>query len=549
MRDYFGIALQYIDDVLTGNRPANIYEKLACKRQLDDLQRENFEYRFDVEKAARICRFIERLPHIKGRWGGKLIVLQPWQIFILTTVFGWLDERGMRRFKTAYLEIPRKNAKSTITSGVGLYLAFADDEPGAEVYSAATTREQARIVWKDAKRMAEKTPGLRARFGVQISSNAIYSAQNDSTFLSLSRDTGGNLDGLNVHGGLIDELHGHKTRDVFDVIETGTGSRDQPLIWAITTAGSNRAGICYEQRGYAIKILGGQNQDESYFGIIYTIDEGDDFEDETVWAKANPNLDVSVSREDLRRKVRKAVATASAKNNVLTKHFNVWVNAEVAWMNMSHWNKCANHDLTLDDFAGRDCYIALDLASKVDIACKAYIFPGEEKWAIFVVSYLPEEAIENSGNSQYEGWESLGLIKVTDGAMTDYKLIEDELREDAEKFNVKEVAYDPWQANYLSSNLMNEGLTMIEVRPTVKHMSSAMKELEGRIAAQKIEHAGCPVIEWMMSNVVCVTDVRDNIYPRKEKPENKIDGPVAVIMAMGRALVPDDESSCVSYEL
>lgn len=541
MRNYFEIALEYAWAVISGDIPACLYTRQACQRQLDDLNRDGFKYRFNVEKSHRICLFIEKMKHTKGKWAGKKIELEPWQIFILTTVFGWVDENGNRRFKTVYEEVPRKNAKSTKLSGIGLYLTFADGEAGAEVYSAATTRDQAKIVWQDAKRMAQKSGGFRKRFNVKIASNAIFSEESASAFKALSRDSGGNLDGLNVHGGLIDELHGHKTRDVFDVIETATGAREQPLIWQITTAGNNRAGICYEQRSYAIKILSGAVEDDSYFAIIFTIDEGDDWTDPAVWQKANPNWNVSVNPEDIERKARKAAIMPSAQNNFLTKHLNVWVNADVSWMNMAAWDQVGSSSLRIEDFYGCPCYIALDLASKIDIASKAYVFELEDKIVLFVKNYLPEEAIESSRNSQYAGWAKEEKLTVTSGAMIDFKRIEDELVKDSEQFNVIEVSFDPWQANYLGSNLLTKGLNVVFVAFTTKHMSDAMKEVEGRVINKTLIHNACPVMSWMMSNVVCHTDVRDNIFPRKEKPENKIDGPVAAIMAIARWLVARPE--------
>lgn len=537
MKDYFGIAYEYARAVVAGEILACKYVRLACQRQLDDLDREGFKYFFDVGRASHICAFIEMLPHIKGRWSGKPIVLEPWQIFILTTVFGWVDKDGYRRFKTAYDEIPRKNAKSTLSSGVALYLLVADSEAGAEVYSAATTRDQARIVWHDAKRMVDKCPGIRRRFGVQTSANSVFCERTASALKALSRDQGGNLDGLNVHGGIIDELHAHKTREVFDVIETGTGARTQPLLWLITTAGFNRAGICYEQRAYVIKILTGVVEDDEYFGIIYTIDDDDDWTDPACWQKANPNWGISVSPEDIERKARKAMTMSAAQNNFLTKHLNRWVNADTAWMDMVSWERCARPDMLLESFAGRTCYLAIDLASKLDIASLAYVFPNGDELDVLVKNYLPESTVEDSQNSQYTGWAEDGRLIVTPGAMTDYKAIEDDIREAASLFDLAEVAYDPWQANYLASRLMDDGLPMIELRQTVQNISEPMKELEALVMAGKLRHDGCPVLNWMVSNVVCHVDAKDNIYPRKERPENKIDGVVALIMGIGRAKI------------
>lgn len=539
-RDYIAIAQEYAQDVVSGRRPACNWVKLACQRQIDDLAR-NFQYRFDVERAAHVCRFIELLPHIKGKWARERLklVLEPWQIFILTTVFGWVNDAGLRRYKTVYTEIPRKNGKSIISSGVALYCLAADGESGAEVYSAATTRDQARIVWEVAKLMTDRSPGLQQRFGVSTGAHAVYVEQTASTFKPLSRDQGGNHDGYSVHCGIIDELHAHKTREIFDVIETGTGSREQPLLWAITTAGFNRSGICYEQRSYVTKILTGVTNDEEYFGIIFTTDENDDWTDPEIWEKANPNWGVSVDPGDIARKARKAMEMSSAQNNFLTKHLNIWVNADTSWMDMGAWDACADPDLTMDQYKGKPCWVAIDLASKVDIASVAFVFRDGNDYAVFVQNYLPEDAAEGERNSQYSGWVRDGHIIATPGNITDYAWIEDDLRQAASMYDLQGVAYDPWQSNYLATRLMEEGMPMIEYRQTVQNMSEPMKELEALTISGRLKHAGDPVLSWMVSNVVGHLDAKENIYPRKEFPENKIDGVVATLMALGRAVLEE----------
>jgi len=479
------------------------------------------------------------LPHIKGQWAGQRINLEPWQIFLLTTIFGWVDENDNRRFKTAYTEIPRKNAKSTLSSGVALYLLGMDDEGGAEVYSAATTRDQARIVFQDAKLMVQRSPGLQKQ-GFDTSSHAIFQEKTSSTMKALARDQGGNLDGLNVHGSIIDELHAHKIRDVWDVLETATGSRTQPLIWAITTSGFNRAGICYEQRAYVLKILNKAVQDDEYFGIIYTIDKDDDWTDEESWIKANPNWGISVNPDDIRRKARKALEMAAAQNNFLTKHLNIWVNADTSWMDMRAWESCGGQ-FAMEDFAGERCWIATDLASKTDIASMAVLFEKDNKFYLFVKNFLNEEACQDGRNSQYSGWAREGRLITTPGNVTDFSFIEDEIRALASEYNVQDAAFDPWQASYIMQRLAEEGLPTVEFRQTVQNMSEAMKEFEALILQRRLIHANCPVLTWMISNVVCHTDAKENIYPRKEFPENKIDGVVATIMAIGRMIATQDD--------
>lgn len=548
MKDYVQIANQYIDDVTTERFPACKSVIKACERQRDDLAKEKFGYQFNHDLANRICLFVELLTHVKGEWRGKPILLEPWQVFILTTVFGWIDEDGYRRFKTAYSEIPRKNAKSTLCSGVGLYCLTADGEGGPEIYSAATTRDQAKITFLDAVQMVNGNKGLKNKFQTKVHGKAaphcITSDYTGGSFKALSRDQGGNLDGLNVHCGLIDELHAHKTRDVFDVIETATGARKQPLLWLITTAGFNRSGICYEQRTYVNKILDKVQVDEEYFGIIYTIDDDDDWTDPSVWQKANPNWGISVNPKDIERKARKAMELPSATNNFLTKHLNVWVNADVCWMDMRRWDKMADPNLKIEDF--KDCtgWIGLDLASKIDIAAKVIVFKrvidGDDHYFVFCDFWLPEETIEASGNSQYSGWARQGHLISTEGAVINFDEIEEKIEQDCTDYDIEETCYDPFQATQMSGHLIDKGVTMIEVRPTVLNFSEPMKELESLVYDGKFHHDGNPVLTWMISNVVCHRDAKDNIYPRKENPQNKIDGVVAIIMAMKRALVPSE---------
>jgi phage terminase large subunit-like protein len=543
--DYVDAALQYARAVIDGDIAACKWTRLACERQLADLDRE-FEYQFSVEQADRVCRVIELFPHIKGKWAGNPIRLEPWQVFILTTVFGWVNADGDRRFRTVYIEVPRKNAKSTLSSAVGLYMAFMDGEAGAEVYSAATTRDQARIVFNDAQQMGRKSPKFLAAKGVKVSAHNIHQLSSASKFEALSAE-GSTLDGLNVHCGIIDELHAHKTRAVFDVIETATGARSQPLLWLITTAGSNRAGICYEQRTYVTKLLDRVAEDDSYFGIVYTIDDEDDWTDPAMWAKANPNYGVSIYKDDIARLCKKAMQMPAAQNNFLTKRLNRWVNADTAWMVMRAWDRCANPALSVDDFEGEPCIIALDLASNIDIAAMLQVFQRDNKYYCFGRYYLPEDTVQNAGNSQYPGWSIEGRLIETPGNVIDFGYIEDDLRELSSRFEVQEVPYDPFQATQFSTRMIAEGFPMLEVRPTVKEFSEPMKWLEALVLAGRLVHDGDPVLGWMVSNVVCHVDAKDNIYPRKERPENKIDGVVALIMAINRWMMREQVAPSV-YE-
>jgi phage terminase large subunit-like protein len=546
-RDFPAIAKKYASDVLCGSIPACKWTKLACGRHLEDLQRKRWDYSFEEDKASRVCRFIELLPHVKGKWSSVTIELQPWQIFILCVVFGWITKKGTRRFRTCYIEVARKNGKSALISGIGLYLLAADDEPGAEVYSAATTRDQARIVFETAKKMAERTPGLRNRFGVEAGAHAVTVPAKACTFQALSSDAH-TLEGLNVHGGLIDELHAHPTRAVWDVIESATGARSQSLICTITTAGSNRAGICYEQREYVSKILQKVFTDETYFGVIYTLDDEDKWEDEANWIKANPNYGVSVNPEDLQRKARKAIQMPSAVNNFLTKHLDCWVTSDVGLFDMVAWEKCGDPKLKPEDFADCPCYIAMDLGFVSDIASVIKCFVKEEKdedgesfWMpyFFGRHYLPEDAADDSRNSQYSGWKRAERITVTDGQVTDLEVIIDDVMSDIEKYDVREVSYDPYGELALLNILKRRGMSidrLIAFPQQVATLSPPTEALMKRVISRAVRHDGCPVLSWAMSNVIGKFDAKGNVYPRKEREENKIDPAIASIMAFGRAL-------------
>ena len=385
--------------------------------------------------------------------------------------------------------------------------------------------------------MAERTAPFRNRFGVEVSAHSIYVPHANSAFKPLSRDQGGNLDGLNIHGGIVDEFHGHKERALWDVLVTGMGARSQPLLWAVTTAGFDRSGICYEERSYITKVLQCLHVDEEYFGIIYPIDDDDDWTDPVAWQKANPNWGVSVKPEAIEREARKAMQMASAQNNFLTKHLNVWVNADTSWMNMRAWEACADESLTLEQFTDASVTLGLDLASKIDIASKVRLFEREGIYYVFAEHYLPEVTVDGAGNSQYSGWQRDGWLTVTEGEVTDYDVIEEGILQDCEQFDVDECAFDPFQATQLSGHMLQAGVPMVEMRPTVLNFSEPMKQLEALVLAGKLRHNGDPVLAWMVSNVVCHHDAKDNIYPRKERPENKIDGVVALIMALGRMMV------------
>ena len=544
--DYVVIAKEYMRGVLDGSVPACSFVKQAVQRQLNDLRRwgpEGGDYYFDEKEASRPCWFIENLTHTKGELAGRAIHLEPWQCFLLTTLFGWKAKAGNRRFRSAYVEVGRGNGKSTLLSGIGLFCLCADHEPGAEVYSFATTRELAKIVFGDAQTMARGNRALQEAYGLEVTAHALYVPATNSTFQAKSAE-GSTLDGLNTHLAIIGELHAHKKRDVFDVVETSLGKRRNSLMVSITTAGVDRTGICYEQRTLVTKILSGSLQDESYFGIIYTLDPDDDWKSDEALAKANPNWGVSVRPEVIRALQAKAIATPSAENNFKTKHLDVWCNADVGWMDMKAWDACADESLDESDFDGEPCWLGLDLASTSDMTAKVKIFQrkidGSSHYYLFGDYWLPRTAIERGVNSQYQGWEYLGYLHVCEGPVTDFAEIRDSILEDCGRYSVQSVAYDPFQAVQLSKELSDDGVPMVLCKQTVANLSDPMKQFQAVVLDHRLHFNGDPVLTWMVSNVVCHVDVKENIYPRKDAPENKIDGVVAGIMALSRALLNDE---------
>lgn len=563
MKDFLAIAQQYEADVIAGVEPACRWVRLACERNRRDRDRAAandplFPYAIDADKAAKICKMAEKLPHIKGpkakvigvdaegrnRWAP--LVLEPWQCWLFTTPFGWVHcETRLRRYRIALLLVPRKNSKSTIGAVVALNMLTADGEGGPECYSAATTRDQAKAVAEIAWEMAKRSPEFCEFYGVRVGSETTRSLAVPAMagkFMPLSADAN-SLDGLNVSLAVIDELHAHKTRKVWDVLDTATGARSQPLLLPISTAGSDIAGICYEQLTYLRKILEQTLEDETYFGVEYTIDEGDDWRLESAWRKANPNYGVSVRPDDLARKAKKAVHSPAATNNFLTKHLNVWVRAESTWMPMAAWRACGNAELKIEDFIGVPCWIGVDLAETRDIAATIALFtPARDHYVAFGRFYLPQAAVDRSPIAQYAGWVRQGYLIATPGNVADYARIEADLEAWCHTFAVQEVDFDRALAQQMGQQLQAKlGLKppVITVEQSVKVLNPAMQTLERAVLSETFQHAADPVLTWMASNVVVERNYKDEIYPRKaggKDSNHKIDGMQALLTTLSRAM-------------
>lgn len=534
-------ATKYAQDVASGAILACKWVQLACQRHLDDIRKtkgyHEFPYYFDADAADRTCRFIQVFPHTKGKWAskGERLTLEPWQCFFLCAIFGWKRHSDRtRRYRRALLFVPRKNGKSALAAGIGLYMLTADGEYGAEVYSGATTEKQAWEVFRPAKIMASKVPDFTEHFGVDVHASNISILENGSRFEPIIGNPG---DGASPHCAIVDEYHEHQTDRLLDTMETGMGAREQPLMLMITTAGDNMAGPCYQMQLDAQKNLEGVIDDPQTFALIYTVDQGDDWADPGSLRKANPNYGVSVSDDFLMSRLNDAKNNARKQSTFMTKHLNIWVGARDAYFNVDRWKQCADSGMTLEQFEGQSCYIGLDLASKVDVAALEILFPqGDGQYARFGKYYLPEATVDATENEHYQGWMRDGWLTVTDGEIIDFTQIRDDIVELTKRFQVEEVAYDPFQATMLVTDLMNQGVPVVEMRPTVLNFSEPMKNLDAIIRAKQLRHNDDPVMTWMISNVVAKEDAKENVFPRKERPENKIDGAVALLMALGRSM-------------
>lgn len=554
------IAEQYARSVVDGKIPACKWHRLACQRHLNDLQRvgtAGFPYVFNPDlvdskgkayrPGERICKFAELMPHIKGDWAarGQLIELEDWQIFILVSIFAWVHkDTGKRRFRVADLFVPRKNAKSTLASVIGNYMLAVDDEFGAEVYSGATSQDQAMEVFRPSLLMARATPRYLAAFGVTVNASNLSVAETNSKFEPVIGKPG---DGASPSCAIVDEYHEHKTAELYDTMQTGMGARSQPIMLVITTSGSDVGGPCYMHQVELQKILEGLVENDQRFGIIFTIDEGDDWTSEEALIKANPNFGVSVDADFLRLQQRDAQADPRKQNVFKTKHLNIWVQAASPWLNLYNLQQAGDAKLTLEAFAGEECIVGLDLASKQDIAAAVFEFrrqeEGETHYYSISRNYVPQAAVDKPENAHYQAWVNSGHLIVTPGNMIDLEQIQEDILASSEIVVIREVAKDPWGGQQLGANLALEGFTVIDIPQQVRYLSEPMKDIQALVDAGRFHHDDNPCYVWQLSNVEVAPDRNENIFPRKLRAQNKIDAAVANIAAHNRAMVSQAQSS------
>ncbi len=554
LKVHVAAAEKYVADVLSGAIPACKWVKLACERHIRDLESsksEAFPYVFDPEKGDRPCRFFEKLPHVKGKWAKKdpltgkrtTLKLEPWQAFIFVSIFGWVrKDSGKRRFRKARVYVPRKNGKSFIAAAVGWWMLALDDEPGAEVYAGATSEAQAWKVFQPARQMALINPDLPRKFKVTVNAQSLALADG-SIFKPIIGKPG---DGDSPHCAITDEYHEHPTSEQIDTMETGMGAREQPLSIVISTAGTNTASPCREDWKNCELILSGTAgfEDETTFAIIYTIDEGDAWDSEASLIKANPNWGVSIEPANMLADLKTATQRANKQSAFKTKHLNQWVAIKQAYFNLAEWSALARPGIKPEDYREYPCFLSGDLASKHDLVALMQLFClPDRRYVLFGKYYLPEATLELPENQHYRNWHIGGWIEKAGVDVTDLDHFKEDVIALCAGYQVEEMPSDPNRAWGVYPALVKEGVPIVEYRNTVLMMSEPMKQLDALIRSGHIIHCGDPVLEWAISNTTGALDKKDNVFPNKETPANKIDPVVGAIMAIGRAMLKDDSPS------
>jgi phage terminase large subunit-like protein len=544
-RDYPAIAHAYGLAVLSGSIPACKWVRLAAERQSADLAR----YRSDPawpfvwsdDHAAAVCAFVERLPHVEGRWSTPAIRLEPAQIFLLAALFGWRRraDPSRRRFTTLYWELGRKGAKSTLMAAIALYHLLHEDEPGPSVICGATTGSQARIVFGIAQQMITRSAWLRSQ-GLRSFVNAICLMPDGASTVGTMKPINARAstqDGLNPSCIVLDESHA-QTFELHDVLKSAQGARANPLLLCPTTAGYNQLSIGYALRLTLCKVLEGVLEADHLLGLVYTLDDGDDWRDERNWVKANPMLGVTPLVDQMRRYCLDAQQTPGLEAEFRVKCCSQWANAGSAWLSMAHWDACGDLTLRLEDFAGQPCWIGADLAQRDDLAAVAYVFARESLVYAFVRCYLPELVVLERARAvpEYRLWKERGELVLTEGDYIDYNKIEADIRAACTRFQVKDICFDQFGSTQLASNLYNAGgYPARQEAKNAKNMTGPARELEALVTRRRLRHDGNTCLKWQASNAIVRRGVDDSLLPKKESAEspNKIDAIDALLLAIG----------------
>jgi phage terminase large subunit-like protein len=538
----------YARDIVAGRLLAGKYHRLACVRHQRDRRREGtraFPYRLDLARADRFVRFAEQLRHYKGQWAGQYIRLEPHQVFRLGSLFGWVHRRsGLRRFRTSYNEIPRKNGKSLEAAIVALYATFFDGEPGAEGYCIATKREQAKIVFNDCKKLVQSS-GLRSRVAVLMAN--LHREDSASKLQPLGADAD-STDGLNPSVLVVDEFHKHKTRDMIDVMETATGARRQPINFQITTAGDEPLSPCGDQHDYACKILDRVIVDETFFAFIAAADPGDDWTAEATWRKANPNYGVSVLPADLRALATKAINMPAAAATFRQKRLNLWENATTPWLSIDGWRR-GQSMWAYAAMTGERCFVGVDMSSKIDLTAVVLLFPPTEtrrSWRIICWCLTPEDTLDERAHrdrAPYRQWleGERQYLRTNPGNRIDQDLVREIINAAAKVYQIEAVGLDPWNVGNLVQHLQTDGFEVVEIPQNVGQMSAPSKDFEADVLDGLVDAGGNPLLAWCVSNAVVQRDTKDNIYPIKKRSRGRIDPVIAALLARKLAGGPVEE--------
>ncbi len=554
MRDYVGIAEQYAAGVLDGSVPACSWTRHACDRFQRDQARatKGWKFALDAGAAAHACAFAETFEHVEGEWAarGERLKLEPWQVFIFVNVFGWLKvATGFRRFSTVYVEVPRKNGKSAMVAPIALYCLALDNEAGARVYSAATKAKQARIVFDVARQMAVRNAAFRDRCGVKVQQHKVL-GDALCEFVPLEAQK---LDGLNVHCAIVDEVHEHPDSRVVDALDQARGARRQSLLFMITTAGSDVGGVCYRQRDYLCKILDPDLpvDDEAFFGVIYSADDGDDIFDEATWWKANPNLGVSKSLDYMRDQANKAKASPPERGAFMRKHLDVWTQVGATAFDVDGWKR-GQRLLDRADFQGAGGVLGVDLAQKDDLVSVVWSnwitgADGTRELVALADHFASRAAVDAPGNEHLRGWADRGLIRVTPGVLIDFEEVENLILERAFFHGVSETAFDPQFAAAMMSSLSKEGVLCVEFRQSPMNMDAPFQLAQGLVAEGRlISDERDEVFAWMIRNTL--DDQRGEFHrPAKRRAGEKIDAVSALVTALGRLTAVEEDEPQSSY--
>lgn len=572
MTDHLADIQAYCDSVISGERPACKWEILAVKRHLKDIERQNtpgFPYVFDAAKAQKIIKFGQLFPHVKGKWAAKVgkenrIKLEPWQKFNFAMIFGWVHAvTGLRKYRIVYLCVPRKNAKSVKAAIIGLYMMVEDGEFGAEIYCGATSEKQAWEVFRPAQKMAEKQSSFRLSYGVTSHAKRLECDSFGTKPLMDGRRRhpdgsrfepviGKPGDGASPSCAILDEVHEHPDDTLYDTMITGMGAREQPLLLMITTAGSNTAGPCYAAQKEVERMLEGLEVNESLYGMIYTVDDPEkEWMTDLGIIKANPNVGISVGWDYLRERVADAMRSPRKASTIKTKHFNIWVTAKNAWLNMLDWARAADQTLSADDFIGETAKLGVDLSESDDLTAAVKCFTrniGGLDHYYFFGRYYTTEA-KASEHSHYEGWINDGHLYACEGDHIDTEDVENHIKDDAELYKIPQVFYDPHGAADIAMRLQKYSeMEAVKVGQTYTNFSAPMRDFERLLKAGRIHHDGNPCLTWMFGNVVAKeTDDGKMMRPVKEGKDNKIDGAVAALMSFIAAYKPDEDDEGESF--